>query len=78
MNDNNNNNNTTTQQPDKPRKRLVSLDAIRGLTVCFMILVDNVGGSFPSIGHSPWDHIHLADFVMPFFLFMVSPRAPST
>lgn len=36
-----------------------------------MILVDDAGGAFPSINHSPWFGITLADFVMPFFLFLV-------
>ncbi|XP_010523186.2 PREDICTED: heparan-alpha-glucosaminide N-acetyltransferase [Tarenaya hassleriana] len=36
-----------------------------------MILVDDVGGIFPSINHSPWNGVTLADFVMPFFLFIV-------
>ncbi|KAI3977486.1 hypothetical protein MKX01_000399 [Papaver californicum] len=51
--------------------RLVSLDVFRGLTVAFMVLVDQVGGILPSINHSPWDGVTLADFVMPFFLFIV-------
>lgn len=33
-----------------------------------MILVDDAGGAFPSINHSPWLGVTLADFVMPFFL----------
>lgn len=36
-----------------------------------MILVDDAGGIIPAINHSPWDGVTLADFVMPFFLFMV-------
>lgn len=36
-----------------------------------MILVDGAGGAFPSINHSPWFGVTLADFVMPFFLFLV-------
>lgn len=36
-----------------------------------MILVDDVGEILPSINHSPWDGVTLADFVMPFFLFIV-------
>lgn len=56
--------------------RLSSLDAVRGMTVCVMLFVDNVGGWIGSgdslpVGHSAWDDITLADFVMPFFLFMV-------
>eukprot|EP00252_Welwitschia_mirabilis_P017411 TRINITY_DN385_c0_g1_i1.p1 TRINITY_DN385_c0_g1~~TRINITY_DN385_c0_g1_i1.p1 ORF type:complete len:461 (-),score=58.64 TRINITY_DN385_c0_g1_i1:643-2025(-) len=53
------------------KKRLVSLDVFRGLTVALMILVDDAGGLFPSINHSPWNGITLADVVMPFFLFIV-------
>lgn len=52
-------------------QRLVSLDVFRGLTVALMILVDDAGGAFPSINHSPWFGVTLADFVMPFFLFGV-------
>ncbi|KAK4413616.1 Heparan-alpha-glucosaminide N-acetyltransferase [Sesamum alatum] len=51
--------------------RLVSLDVFRGLTVVLMILVDDAGGILPSINHSPWNGLTLADVVMPFFLFMV-------
>jgi predicted acyltransferase len=36
-----------------------------------MILVDDVGGIVPAISHSPWDGVKLADFVFPFFLFIV-------
>nr|XP_043621172.1 heparan-alpha-glucosaminide N-acetyltransferase isoform X2 [Erigeron canadensis] len=53
------------------KQRLASLDVFRGLTVALMILVDDAGGAFPSINHSPWFGVTLADFVMPFFLFGV-------
>ena len=36
-----------------------------------MILVDDAGAFVPEINHSPWDGVTLADFVMPFFLFIV-------
>ncbi|WOL00601.1 heparan-alpha-glucosaminide N-acetyltransferase-like isoform X1 [Canna indica] len=51
--------------------RLVSLDVFRGLTVALMIFVDDVGTFLPAVNHSPWDGVNLADFVMPFFLFIV-------
>lgn len=40
-----------------------------------MMLVDYGGSVFPIIAHSPWNGVHLADFVMPFFLFIagISP-----
>ncbi|GAA0157235.1 hypothetical protein LIER_14545 [Lithospermum erythrorhizon] len=55
----------------EPKQRLVSLDVFRGLTVALMILVDDAGKAFPTINHSPWFGVTLADFVMPFFLFGV-------
>ncbi|PNX80336.1 heparan-alpha-glucosaminide N-acetyltransferase-like protein, partial [Trifolium pratense] len=56
----------------KPKtKRVATLDAFRGLTIVIMILVDKVGGVYPRIDHAPWDGCTLADFVMPFFLFIV-------
>ncbi|XP_059656516.1 uncharacterized protein LOC132303316 [Cornus florida] len=51
--------------------RVASLDVFRGFTVALMILVDDAGGILPAINHSPWNGLTLADFVMPFFLFMV-------
>lgn len=54
-----------------PRQRLASLDVFRGLTIAVMILVDDAGGLWPKINHSPWHGVTLADFVMPCFLFIV-------
>lgn len=36
-----------------------------------MILVDDAGGVYARIDHSPWNGCTLADFVMPFFFFIV-------
>ncbi|KAK9289390.1 hypothetical protein L1049_007545 [Liquidambar formosana] len=52
-------------------KRVATLDAFRGLTIVVMILVDDAGGAYARIDHSPWNGCTLADFVMPFFLFIV-------
>ncbi|XP_039129748.1 heparan-alpha-glucosaminide N-acetyltransferase [Dioscorea cayenensis subsp. rotundata] len=57
-------------------KRVASLDIFRGLTVALMVLVDGAGGEWPVIGHAPWDGCNLADFVMPFFLFIVGMAIP--
>ncbi|KAK9011848.1 hypothetical protein V6N11_039927 [Hibiscus sabdariffa] len=65
---------TSTNLPlhrQQPPQRLISLDVFRGLTIVLMILVDDVGGLLPAINHSPWNGLTLADYVMPFFLFIV-------
>ncbi|CAM8973233.1 unnamed protein product [Rhodiola kirilowii] len=61
------------QQPQMKQKskRVATLDAFRGLTIVVMILVDDAGESYARIDHSPWNGCTLADFVMPFFLFIV-------
>jgi heparan-alpha-glucosaminide N-acetyltransferase len=59
------------QQPQQSSQRLLSLDVFRGLTVALMILVDDAGGLIPALNHSPWNGLTIADFVMPFFLFIV-------
>ncbi|TXG65106.1 hypothetical protein EZV62_006381 [Acer yangbiense] len=63
--------NISDQQKQQRPKRVASLDIFRGLTVALMILVDDAGGDWPVIGHAPWNGCNLADFVMPFFLFIV-------
>lgn len=54
-------------------KRLVSLDVLRGLTVAFMIIVNNAGGklSYAQLRHSQWHGLTMCDLVLPFFLFIV-------
>ncbi|PRQ43636.1 putative heparan-alpha-glucosaminide N-acetyltransferase [Rosa chinensis] len=58
-------------QVKQKSKRVATLDAFRGLTIVVMILVDDAGGAYSRIDHSPWNGCTLADFVMPFFLFIV-------
>ncbi|KAJ6692912.1 hypothetical protein OIU79_014612 [Salix purpurea] len=60
------------EQPRTSKKppRAASLDVFRGLCVLLMMLVDYGGAIIPIIAHSPWNGLHLADSVMPFFLFI--------
>ena len=55
-------------------KRYLSLDVFRGLTVAFMIIVNNPGSwsnIFPPLRHAAWDGCTPCDLVFPFFLFCV-------
>jgi len=55
-------------------KRLLSLDAFRGMTISLMILV-NIPGSwkyvYPPFDHADWNGCTPTDLVFPFFLFIV-------
>jgi predicted acyltransferase len=64
---------TTTAPVTGPMRRLVSLDVARGITIAFMILVNNGGSgkySYRQLEHSPWNGWTLTDLVFPSFLFI--------
>ena len=53
-------------------KRLLSLDVVRGLTIAFMIMVNNSGSSaWPQMQHAAWNGLTATDLVFPTFLFVV-------
>jgi predicted acyltransferase len=56
-----------------PTNRLVSLDVLRGITIAFMILVNNGYSdySFPALEHAEWNGWTPTDLVFPTFLFLV-------
>lgn len=53
--------------------RLLSVDVLRGLTIAFMILVNNQPGdnAFFELNHAKWNGFTLTDLVFPTFLFLV-------
>ena len=55
------------------KKRLLSLDVLRGITVAGMIVVNNAGGplSYDSLRHSAWNGMTPCDLIFPFFLFIM-------
>jgi predicted acyltransferase len=53
--------------------RITSVDALRGLTIAFMILVNDPGDwnhVYRELDHSPWSGWTLTDLVFPTFLFL--------
>lgn len=60
--------------------RVLSVDALRGLTILLMVLVNDLGRGAPSWMHhiqpSTADGMTLADIVFPFFLFIVGLSIP--
>lgn len=53
--------------------RLRAVDILRGMTVMFMILVNNGAGKeiFATLKHSKWNGMTPCDLVFPFFLFIM-------
>ena len=56
-----------------PYKRLLSLDVLRGVTIAFMIMVNNNGGpsAWSQMEHAEWNGLTATDLVFPTFLFVV-------
>ena len=54
-------------------QRLLSLDVVRGITIAFMIMVNNNGGpgSWRFMNHAEWNGLTPTDLVFPTFVFIV-------
>src|SRR2546429_6891355 len=63
-----------TSTESSARVRLASVDALRGLTVAAMLLVNDAGDwghVYAPLEHAAWDGCTPTDLIFPFFLFVV-------
>ena len=63
---------TSTLIPPTQKKRLLSLDILRGITVAGMIMVNNPGSwahIYAPLRHAAWNGCTPTDLVFPFFVF---------
>lgn len=62
---------TDSAQP--AQRRVLALDVMRGLTIAFMILANNNGGSgsWSFMNHKEWNGITPTDLIFPTFVFVV-------
>jgi predicted acyltransferase len=55
-----------------PKQRFLPLDVLRGMTICFMIIVNTPGGpAYWPLDHAAWNGFTPTDLVFPSFLFVV-------
>src|SRR5688500_4092743 len=55
-------------------QRFLALDVFRGMTICFMIIVNTPGTweyVYKPLHHAPWHGFTVTDLVFPSFLFAV-------
>ncbi len=59
--------------PTSLTQRFTALDVFRGMTICFMIIVNTPGGSpsFSPLQHAAWNGFTPTDLVFPSFMFAV-------
>uniref|UniRef100_A0A1B0DGT0 Heparan-alpha-glucosaminide N-acetyltransferase catalytic domain-containing protein n=1 Tax=Phlebotomus papatasi TaxID=29031 RepID=A0A1B0DGT0_PHLPP len=65
------------ERPEAPvRKRLRSLDTFRGLCIVLMVFVNSGAGGYTWLEHATWNGIHFADFIFPWFLWIMGVCIP--
>jgi predicted acyltransferase len=64
---------TSSVHLPEPARRLLSLDVARGITIAFMIMVNNNGGrgSWGFMNHAAWNGLTATDLVFPTFVFVM-------
>jgi predicted acyltransferase len=64
---------TSTVHQSERVPRLLSLDVARGITIAFMIMVNNNGGrgSWHFMNHAAWNGLTATDLVFPTFVFVM-------
>jgi len=65
---------TPPQTTSAPATRVLSIDVLRGITIAFMILVNDPGDwshVYAQLDHAKWNGWTLTDLVFPNFLFLV-------
>ena len=68
---------TSPVQMRETPQRLLSLDVARGITIAFMIMVNNNGGSgaWGFMNHAAWNGLTATDLVFPTFVFLMGVSA---
>ena len=68
---------TASTHPTDATRRLLSLDVARGITIAFMIMVNNNGGSgsWGFMNHADWNGLTATDLVFPTFVFLMGVSA---
>ena len=62
-----------------PNSRVLSLDVFRGITIFSMLVVNNPGSwghIYPIFKHAKWNGFYGADWIFPFFLFIIGFAIP--
>ncbi|KAF4516733.1 hypothetical protein B566_EDAN008423, partial [Ephemera danica] len=57
-------------------KRLVAIDAFRGLCLLLLLFYNGGGGGYQVFGHTSWDGMPIANFPFPWFLWIMGVCIP--
>jgi predicted acyltransferase len=67
------------REPAAPPRRIVAVDAARGLAIVIMLIAVHPGprgALYPQLKHAAWHGVHFADLFFPLFLFVIGAAMP--
>jgi heparan-alpha-glucosaminide N-acetyltransferase len=64
-------NKNTKKHEDSKSTRLKALDCFRGITILMMIFANRGSGGYYYLNHAPWEGLHFADVIFPWFIFIM-------
>lgn len=62
--------------PTPARRRVRSVDVVRGISIVLMMFVNHGAGGYWFLGHATWDGIYVGDLVFPWFLWVMGVCIP--
>ncbi|XP_043470030.1 heparan-alpha-glucosaminide N-acetyltransferase-like [Leptopilina heterotoma] len=65
-----------TQEKVKRKSRVRAIDTVRGISILFMIFVNNGAAGYPLLEHATWNGLRIGDLVFPCFLWIMGVCIP--
>ncbi|XP_034244775.1 heparan-alpha-glucosaminide N-acetyltransferase [Thrips palmi] len=67
---------TTPAVPTPARRRVRSVDVVRGISIVLMMFVNHGAGGYWFLSHATWDGLYVGDLVFPWFLWIMGVCIP--
>ncbi|XP_033217989.1 heparan-alpha-glucosaminide N-acetyltransferase isoform X2 [Belonocnema kinseyi] len=64
------------QERSGAKPRVQSIDTVRGISILFMIFVNDGAGGYPVLEHATWDGLLVGDLVFPCFMWIMGVCIP--
>lgn len=66
----------SVEEKVKRKRRLRAIDTVRGISILFMIFVNNGAAGYPLLEHATWNGLRIGDLVFPCFLWIMGVCIP--
>ncbi|XP_011635284.1 heparan-alpha-glucosaminide N-acetyltransferase-like [Pogonomyrmex barbatus] len=66
----------TSNNNEPTKRRVKAIDAFRGVSILFMIFVNDGSGSYSILGHATWNGLLMGDLIFPCFIWIMGICVP--